>query len=72
MFRSPTHFLIWIAAAGVLTFLVAPIVIVVIASFNDSQILSFPLERFSMRWYEALVADVDLMDAFHVSIMMLT
>lgn len=68
MFRSPTHFLIWIAAAGVLTFLVAPIVIVVIASFNDSQILSFPLERFSMRWYEALVADVALIEAFHVSI----
>jgi putative spermidine/putrescine transport system permease protein len=65
---SPTLAVLWVATVSVLVFLVAPIVIIVIASFNDSQILSFPLERFSVRWYRALFNDRQLIDAFNVSV----
>ena len=66
--RSATHVAIWFAALAVLAFLVAPIVIVVVASFNDSQVLSFPVERFSLRWYQALWEDSVLIEAFNVSL----
>jgi putative spermidine/putrescine transport system permease protein len=65
---SATHVVIWLVAMAVLAFLVAPIVIVVVASFNDSQVLSFPLERFSLRWYHALWEDAVLIEAFNVSL----
>ena len=66
--RSPTNAALWVSAVCVLLFLAAPIVIVVIASFNDAQVLSFPLERFSTRWYRALLTDRVLIEAFNLSI----
>lgn len=69
---SPTQVVLWAATVLVLVFLSAPIVIIMIASFNDSQILSFPLERFSIRWYRALFNDRPLIEAFNVSIVVAT
>ena len=60
--------LVWALAVAVLAFLVAPIVIVVIASFNDAAILSFPLQRFSLRWYAAFFQDFELIQALQVSL----
>lgn len=36
-------------------FLLAPIAIVVLFSFSDANFVSFPIERFSLRWYERMV-----------------
>ena len=60
--------LAWAAAVATLVFLVAPIVIVVIASFNDAAILSFPLQRFSLRWYLAFFRDFELVQALQMSL----
>jgi putative spermidine/putrescine transport system permease protein len=60
--------LVWASAIAVLAFMVAPIVIIVIASFNDAAILSFPLQRFSLRWYVAFLQDFELVQALQVSL----
>jgi putative spermidine/putrescine transport system permease protein len=45
-------------------FLLAPIVIVVIAAFNSGEYLRFPPEGFSLRWFRALIASEPFMNAF--------
>ncbi len=37
-------------------FLIAPIAVVVVASFNDSPLLIFPPENWSMRWYREMAS----------------
>jgi len=41
----------------VVVFLLAPVVVVSVASLNASQFLKFPLEEASTRWYSELVTD---------------
>jgi spermidine/putrescine transport system permease protein len=38
-------------------FIYLPIAVMIIFSFNDSEILSFPLSGLTLRWYEELFAD---------------
>ena len=45
-----------IFSAGVLVFLVAPILAILPLSVNDSAFLTYPLRGFSTRWYEAVFA----------------
>lgn len=49
-------------------FLLAPLIIIAILSFNSANTLSLPLEGFSFRWYEELFGNQSLMDGFKVSI----
>jgi putative spermidine/putrescine transport system permease protein len=70
--RSGFALLVWAATIATIAFLVAPIVIVVIASFNDAEILSFPLQRFSLRWYVAFFRDFELIQALQVSLVVAT
>lgn len=46
----------WLAAALVLLFLVAPVVIVVPLSFSTGSFLSLPLPGIGLRWYRAFFA----------------
>lgn len=55
-------------AIAVLAFLLAPILIVVLASFNDAQVLSFPIQSFSLRWYAAFLKDFELIESLKVSL----
>lgn len=43
-----------------LAFLYAPVMLLPVFSFNDSQVLSFPLKGFTTRWYSALAAEDEL------------
>ncbi len=72
MRRSGFALLVWATTVATIAFLVAPIVIVVIASFNDAEILSFPLQRFSLRWYVAFFRDFELVQALQVSLVVAT
>ena len=47
----------WIAVALILLFLFAPVVLVVLFSFNSAGSTSPPLEGLSFRWYEALFSN---------------
>lgn len=43
--------LLWAFCLSVILFLLAPIIVIIIASFNDSQFLQFPPQTWSLRWY---------------------
>jgi putative spermidine/putrescine transport system permease protein len=46
------HFLLYVVLALVVIFMLAPLVFVVINSFNSSSFSAWPPEGFSLRWYE--------------------
>ncbi len=49
--------------AVVMLALFGPLVILLLFSFNDSNVLAFPLEGFTMNWYAEALADVTLRKA---------
>lgn len=49
-------------------FLLAPIVIVVIAAFNSGEYLRFPPEGFSLRWFDNFLNSEPFVDAFLFSL----
>jgi spermidine/putrescine transport system permease protein len=53
--------------AAVVVFLYAPIVILVIFSFNNSEVPSFPLSGFTLHWYREFLANSDLRGALQTS-----
>lgn len=50
-------------------FLLAPLVVVVAASFNAADYLSFPPTAFSFRWYESVVTSNLWIESFKLSIL---
>ncbi|HZB78613.1 MAG TPA: ABC transporter permease, partial [Actinomycetota bacterium] len=48
-------------------FLYAPIAVLMIFSFNDSRLVTFPLAGFTTRWYELLLENEELIEALKVS-----
>ena len=57
-----------VSVAGVYVFLLLPTVIVVLASVNAADYLSFPPAGFSLRWYRSFLSSSQFMDAFWLSI----
>src|SRR6266705_5282206 len=53
--------------ALVVVFLYAPIAILLIFSFNDSQVPSFPLSGFTLHWYHQFLTNSDLRAALETS-----
>lgn len=49
--------LLYLACGLICAFLVAPILVVIPFSFNASPYFSFPIENYSLRWYEAFFGD---------------
>jgi putative spermidine/putrescine transport system permease protein len=56
------------SVSAVYVFLLLPTVIVVVASVNAAEYLSFPPAGFSLRWYRAFFASSQFMEAFWLSI----
>ena len=54
------HFLL-IASLGALAFLYAPILVLIIFSFNDNPVTVLPLRGFTLGWYEKAFANADMM-----------
>lgn len=48
-------------------FLISPLVIVVLVSFNDTQYISFPLKKLTLQWYKSIPEYMEFVDAFMVS-----
>jgi spermidine/putrescine transport system permease protein len=53
--------------AFVIVFLYAPILILVIFSFNKAEVPSFPLTGFTLHWYRAFIGNSDLRAALQTS-----
>lgn len=56
-------------SVAVYVFLLAPLVVVVLASFNSADFLSFPPRGFSFRWYRALWESEVWGDSFRLSLL---
>lgn len=48
---------------GVMAFLYLPIAVLILFSFNDNRSMSLPLKDFTWRWYEAFLANEDMLEA---------
>jgi putative spermidine/putrescine transport system permease protein len=61
---------LWLYVAGVLvlTFLMAPSLIIIPMSFSDSAFLQFPPPAWSLRWYHAYFGSVEWREATMVSV----
>lgn len=62
------HPLLGIAAGLVFLFLIAPLIIVLGAAFNDATYLAFPPQTLSLRWFERVLSLQNFMDSFLVSL----
>jgi spermidine/putrescine transport system permease protein len=51
----------------VVAFLYAPIVVLLVFSFNDSELPTFPLSGFTIRWYRQFITDGELQSALQTS-----
>jgi len=49
-------------------FLLLPLVIVVLASFNSGELLTFPPQGFSLRWYEHFFNSEPFMNSLFFSL----
>jgi putative spermidine/putrescine transport system permease protein len=45
---------LWVLAGLTMVFLLAPIAVIIVVSFNDTTLFGFPPPRWSLRWYRAL------------------
>lgn len=56
------------ASCAILLFILAPIIIVIIVSFTSKEMISFPPEGFSLRWYGAFFTEPPWMDTLKNSV----
>lgn len=70
--RSWSHLVLYTVTALVYAYLFAPIIVVVIASFNASGLTSFPPTGFTLAWYHELLRDGDLLRAVRTSLLVAT
>ena len=52
----------------ILAFVLLPVVVVVLAAFNEKAMLSFPPESWSLKWFERVFTYSDFKDGFHASL----
>jgi spermidine/putrescine transport system permease protein len=62
------QWLLWTAAAIVMLFLYAPILVMMFFSVNDSQYTGLPFNGFSLRWYHTLFSDKALLQSIWNSV----
>jgi spermidine/putrescine transport system permease protein len=58
---------LWAFFALLVVFLYAPIVILIIFSFNDRELVSFPWQGFTLRWYREFLANETILSAIKTS-----
>ena len=58
---------LWVAFWGLVVFLYAPILILIIFSFNDRDFVSFPWQGFTTRWYEQFLHNPEILSALKTS-----
>ena len=59
--------LLWLAFSLLVITLYAPILVLIIFSFNDREIVSFPWEGFTVRWYQTFIENQEIVEALTAS-----
>jgi spermidine/putrescine transport system permease protein len=60
---DPSFWILGAVAALILAFLYLPVVVLVVFSFNDNVVTTLPLRGFTLRWYEAMLNNSDMLAA---------
>ena len=63
---------LWVAFWLLVLFLYAPILILIIFSFNDRELVSFPWQGFTLRWYRQFAENAILLEALETSAVVAT
>jgi ABC-type spermidine/putrescine transport system permease subunit II len=58
----------WLYAGTFFFVLYAPLLMIVVLSFNDSEVTGFPITEFSLRWYQRVFSNQILLNAFGHSV----
>lgn len=58
----------WAVAAGVVLFLLGPLVVTVIVSFTSSSVYTLPPPQWSLRWYSAVAHKAGIWDSVALSV----
>ncbi|MDH4113758.1 MAG: ABC transporter permease [Actinomycetota bacterium] len=59
---------LWVTFWILVVFLYAPLVILLIFSFNDRELVSFPWEGFTLRWYRTFLDNPEIPSALRASL----
>ena len=59
---------LWAFSCLVIIFLIAPILVVIVVSFNDTTLFELPPVRWSLRWYGTLLDSREWREAFWLSL----
>lgn len=59
---------LWVYTGAFFFVLYAPLVMIAVLSFNDSEITGFPISSFSLRWYRLVLGNPVLLAAFWHSV----
>ena len=62
------NFFVKFSASAVLLFLYVPLFVIILYSFNAETVNSFPIQKFSTRWYSEMAADKELLQSVYSSI----
>ena len=63
------NWLCTLVAILVMIFLVAPLVVIVIASFTPTALVTFPPQGFSLKWYESLLSNRLIMNSVYTTLL---
>ncbi|RDJ19942.1 ABC transporter permease [Bosea caraganae] len=66
--RSPAWIGLSVLTGLVFAFLLAPIAVVLIEAFNDSELMNFPPQGLSLRWFQAFFANAEFMSSLWLSL----
>jgi putative spermidine/putrescine transport system permease protein len=66
--RLAPRAVLWVTNTAICLFLLAPIAVVIVASFSDRQYLVFPPTGLSLRWYAQFFASREFIDALTLSL----
>jgi ABC-type spermidine/putrescine transport system permease subunit II len=69
---SLSRAVLWTFSLVVVTFLLAPILVIIAVSFDRSTLFEFPPQQWSLRWYRALWDSRDWREAFALSFWLAT
>src|SRR5690625_2281607 len=68
MGRRIGHWALRLWALGVMLFLLAPLLVIIVYAFNASNIQSWPISGFTVKWFVAAAHDPEIYAALWLSI----
>jgi putative spermidine/putrescine transport system permease protein len=64
---GPGAWILYLIAAAMMVFILAPLAVVVAMSVSDSYFVTFPPQGFTLKWYAKILQDDEFLDALQLS-----